>query len=86
MVGRKFFSDNLYLKTVSSEFLYYSWIWLRKEKYFLKDFFKYNEKPLSRIWFSNVSYLLKANKYSYVKVWIVSFLFNWFLIKNYDLC
>lgn len=58
---------NLYLEIVSCDFLYYSWLWLKKEKFFLKTFFRYSEEPISNFWFMNASSLLRSGMYNYIK-------------------
>lgn len=77
MVREQLRTDNLYSKIVSPEFLYYSWIWLRKEKYFLKNFFRYTEEPLSKLWFTNVSYMLESGKYNYIVSISGIYYYNW---------
>lgn len=67
MFLRSLETRNLFNEISETNFLYYSWLILKKNKRILNNFSNLEEKPIKRSWFLNTSFLLRNNLYTYSK-------------------
>ena len=67
MFLRSLETGNLFKDISETNFLYYSWLILKKNKRILNDFSGLEEIPIKKSWFLNTSFLLRNNLYIYSK-------------------
>ena len=60
------FNTSLFLKLLTPEFLFFSWNDLKKNKELYYGFsYVTTVKPISKLWFSKVSYLIQKGRFVY---------------------
>nr|YP_009540959.1 maturase [Discoplastis spathirhyncha]AYQ93474.1 maturase [Discoplastis spathirhyncha] len=75
------FSTNLFNYITNEDFLFYSWIDLKKMSECFINFYSIKYlKPISKVWFKKFSFLIKSNKIKYKKERVIKF--NDFFLKN----